>query len=923
MSKDNKVYTHPVGHLAKIKEAVSDYEDLEYAVCRERIIIDKTTNKPVGIPCGKIGTTYKGEEHTARAFQPGENVGILTGKRSNITVLDLDNKTISGFNSVELFKTLCSHFAKTDEKTEYFINKCPYSLTGGGGRHIILPYIKGVKNTVASPTFELQNNTGTLDKINLQWDIRNNGGKVTVPPSIHKSGNAYDADPKPERETMEIMDTLDPETLCVDNLPDTLETLRGVVMGISPAMADNLTDWKKVIWGIKYTVTACVALNLGITIEDGQDMADDFSRQSNKYVNMDDVLKVWNEGRLCIKYGSLLWWAGQNGYVNKSKPSGKVWIFKGKFLMPNGKYLQTEDNWRGSIDNLEKKIKNRFENTDKLDFDYPVLQKKIKYMTEYLKHADQHKLESGEALQKELNKMFIDIDELYENQTENEKKLIFNHFGQYADLLKLSRSGLTVISVIKYLRGCLVQISNGGNGSFLTINQDTQRDKNGKTLIKTNYISTTLSGICEIYNKRCPVLHWFHTSPECPIENKFYCGGSLADCVRKLLIEPDVIKTYNSQDFVPYLHEDTTDEYTFNMFSGFPIYKLAMTKTGDDFKQSKFYEHTLTHTCNNDVVSFNYLMSWIAHLIQKPDERAGVNILMYGGQGSGKGTLAEFVKSLIGDLYYNMFNSIKDFTNKFNSDQQGKLLILLDELSDTVRGGQEVHNIIKNKTTEDQIRIEIKGREAYLVSNRARYIATSNSENNLRIEADDRRYFCLHVNEADKASTAYYEPLYAEFQDIDNRATAFKYFAEMDISKFDIKKIPNTELKNKQKLQALPLVDFMRDLFNGEIAVQYEDKVKLEPEIRPDEGHYTDIWISGMSLYKLYEQYARDAGEKAKPRKYLYSDIKIFGLPDKPAPISFRDGGAIVSIKGYKINAGDVQNSIRTYLKNPMFQLLE
>ena len=160
---------------------------------------------------------------------------------------------------------------------------------------------------------------------------------------------------------------------------------------------------------------------------------------------------------------------------------------------------------------------------------------------------------------------------------------------------------------------------------------------------------------------------------------------------------------------------------------------------------------------------------------------------------------------------------------------------------------------------------------------------------------------------------------------MDNRATAFKYFATRDISQFDIKKIPNTALKNKQKLQALPLVDFMRDLFNGEVSVQHEDKVKLEPdlvELNENKPHYTDIWISGMGLYKLYEQYAKDAGEKPKSRKYFYSDLSPFGLSDKPAAIFWRDGGTPVSIKGYKINYVDVQNSLCIHLKTPDFQLL-
>jgi len=101
--------------------------------------------------------------------EPRYNVGILTGKKSNLVVLDIDNK--EGQN---LFNNLSSNDPET-----------VISKTGSGGRHYFYLYDEGFAEDSGG---KISNKVRFLDGM----DIRAEGGFVVAPPSEHNSGNFYE-----------------------------------------------------------------------------------------------------------------------------------------------------------------------------------------------------------------------------------------------------------------------------------------------------------------------------------------------------------------------------------------------------------------------------------------------------------------------------------------------------------------------------------------------------------------------------------------------------------------------------------------------------------------------------------------------------------------------------------------------------------
>jgi len=102
----------------------------------------------------------------AYATEPTLNLGVATGERSGVFVLDVD-----GDIGKENLDELVRHHGLLPETPEV--------LTGGGGRQLYFRYPSNRKIT---------NKRGNLPP---KIDVRGEGGYVVAPPSIHPNGNGY------------------------------------------------------------------------------------------------------------------------------------------------------------------------------------------------------------------------------------------------------------------------------------------------------------------------------------------------------------------------------------------------------------------------------------------------------------------------------------------------------------------------------------------------------------------------------------------------------------------------------------------------------------------------------------------------------------------------------------------------------------
>lgn len=132
----------------------------EYAVAYRKmgwsVIPVPVGRKIPAIPWKKYQEQYAtDEELRSWFFNKNTNIGLVTGRISNVIVVDEDS-----------YKS----------EFERIIAPSPVRVrTGGGGVHHYFRYSEGVRNAV----------------LKSKTDIRGDGGYVLLPPSIHSSGNSY------------------------------------------------------------------------------------------------------------------------------------------------------------------------------------------------------------------------------------------------------------------------------------------------------------------------------------------------------------------------------------------------------------------------------------------------------------------------------------------------------------------------------------------------------------------------------------------------------------------------------------------------------------------------------------------------------------------------------------------------------------
>ena len=123
---------------------------------------------PIPSNGSKAATIDVAEIRAWWAAHPNANIGIATGAKSGIIVIDVDHgPDKSGYASLEALQT-----------ENGIIPQQMCVRTGSGGLHIYL----------SAPGQEIRNSASALAP---NIDVRGEGGYVVAPPSLHLSGKLY------------------------------------------------------------------------------------------------------------------------------------------------------------------------------------------------------------------------------------------------------------------------------------------------------------------------------------------------------------------------------------------------------------------------------------------------------------------------------------------------------------------------------------------------------------------------------------------------------------------------------------------------------------------------------------------------------------------------------------------------------------
>lgn len=284
---------------------------------------------------------------------------------------------------------------------------------------------------------------------------------------------------------------------------------------------------------------------------------------------------------------------------------------------------------------------------------------------------------------------------------------------------------------------------------------------------------------------------------------------------------------YHRVAFAP---DGKVGEGVMNLWQGFAF----APREGDC---SLFLEHVRQNICGGDAERFEYLMKWMARLVQEPASPGYSAIVLRGAEGVGKGFLARKLGKLVGRHFVHVTQG-KHLTGEFNYHLRDALVVFADEA--TFAGDRQHASTLKAVITEPTIMVTSKGIDSETAPNYIHLIMASNEDWVVPAGPTARRFFVLDVSSAHMNDAAY-------FDKIDDQLNAGGYEAlmhiltTMDISDFRVGEVPKTEALAAQQ----------RYTMSHDESWWYEKLV--EGRIFPDD----DEWPEEVLTLEMQEDYTR------------------------------------------------------------------
>jgi putative DNA primase/helicase len=229
---------------------------------------------------------------------------------------------------------------------------------------------------------------------------------------------------------------------------------------------------------------------------------------------------------------------------------------------------------------------------------------------------------------------------------------------------------------------------------------------------------------------------------------------------------------------------------SFNVFEGYAIRRsdaeeYAASVPNWEEGTTAWFEHGKEILCSGEDNAFQYLLNWLAHLLQVPYKKPLTSIRFTADEGAGKGIFMEVIRRILGKSYIQIDNAATQLSGSFNEHLANVTLIFSDEA--IFKGDKKERNAMKTKITERKKIIHPKFRAMYEANDYSRIIEVSNDQASTDLKS--RRYVDMTTS-SDRCAEkdrAYWDRLAA------TSAHAVAHFLyTRDIQNFDPTDIPAT-----------------------------------------------------------------------------------------------------------------------------------
>lgn len=347
-------------------------------------------------------------------------------------------------------------------------------------------------------------------------------------------------------------------------------------------------------------------------------------------------------------------------------------------------------------------------------------------------------------------------------------------------------------------------------------------------------------------------------------------------------LRDDSIRTYDRLGY--YVAMDECPSKTFNTFNGFAATNL--TPCESDFSLILQHIDILCNHCEKDK---EFVLDWLAQLLQQPNKLTGICIVINGQHGCGKDIfLSWFGTQIIGiENYFKTARPNIDLFGAFNSSRKNIVFYHIEEGNAVMLNETNVEQF-KNYITDEYASIQLKQKDNNaLIRNYNHFAISTNSTTPFKIEPTERRFFGIQASNEKCRNAEYFTALSRAMNDPGVVYGFYNFLMRRDITGRDWKNPPQTEYMKSMIAASLPDVfHFLNDF--------------LEVE-----GASGEIVIKASDIYNTYKDWCLANGETRPKTSTTFGNIltSIGGISK-----SHRKDGWF-----YTVNATSVESVLSQY----------
>lgn len=240
-----------------------------------------------------------------------------------------------------------------------------------------------------------------------------------------------------------------------------------------------------------------------------------------------------------------------------------------------------------------------------------------------------------------------------------------------------------------------------------------------------------------------------------------------------------------------------------------PWQEYSHTSHGHTITVSKVLHHIYSFLCARDQDVFNYIMRWLAHVVQRPLTKTNVVPFFYSEQGIGKGIIFDEVMSYILGERFQKVVRVDDVAGQFNSIINGKTYVVMDEV--WMVPGQQL-STLKDLITGKTMVVQGKGKDQVARENHLNFVMLSNrlDRQTMAMEHHNRRFLFIECDSSIRGHFDYFEALREFFglaNPLESQVRGVRAFADylykMDIQEFEPANFPSTGMARQMMFSTL------------------------------------------------------------------------------------------------------------------------